>query len=124
MTAASSTRHGQAPDARTACRCTQPPSRPPHVCTAIAIPHTANPGIVQTVLTGSLRAVARTKLRVFGLGGSIDCEAGAYGEDVSERAKHRGHQEAGVAAYRNVFRPPRGRPGHRPGYRALGFTRV
>jgi len=45
------------------------------------------PDIVQTVLTGNLRAVARTKLRVFGLDGYIDWEAGAYGEDVSERAK-------------------------------------
>src|SRR5207249_8704603 len=42
------------------------------------------PDIVQTVLTGNLRAVARTKLRVFGLDRFIDWEAGAYGEDVSE----------------------------------------
>jgi len=45
------------------------------------------PNVIQTVLTGNLRAVAHTKLRVFGLDGFIDWEAGAYGEDVSERAK-------------------------------------
>jgi phosphoglycolate phosphatase len=45
------------------------------------------PGIVQTVLTGNLRAVAQVKLRVFGLDGYIDWKAGAYGEDASERTK-------------------------------------
>jgi phosphoglycolate phosphatase len=45
------------------------------------------PGIIQTVLTGNLRAVARIKLRVFGLDRYIDWKAGAYGEDASERAK-------------------------------------
>jgi phosphoglycolate phosphatase-like HAD superfamily hydrolase len=45
------------------------------------------PGIVQTVLTGNLREVALTKLRVFGLDKHIDFEVGAYGEDDSERAK-------------------------------------
>src|SRR6266536_3113769 len=37
------------------------------------------PDIVQTVLTGNLRAVACTKLRVFGLDGYIDSEVGSYG---------------------------------------------
>jgi phosphoglycolate phosphatase len=45
------------------------------------------PGIVQTVLTGNLRGVAMVKLRAFELEGYIDIEAGAYGEDDSERAK-------------------------------------
>jgi phosphoglycolate phosphatase-like HAD superfamily hydrolase len=47
----------------------------------------AVPGIVQTVLTGNLRHVALTKLRVFDLAKHIDFEVGAYGEDNSERAK-------------------------------------
>jgi phosphoglycolate phosphatase-like HAD superfamily hydrolase len=47
----------------------------------------ALPGMVQTVLTGNLREVAVTKLRVFGLTEHIDFEVGAYGEDDSERAK-------------------------------------
>jgi phosphoglycolate phosphatase len=44
-------------------------------------------GVVQTVLTGNIRAVAITKLRVFGLDVHIDFEVGAYGEDASRRAK-------------------------------------
>ncbi|MGC9670519.1 HAD family hydrolase [Planosporangium sp. 12N6] len=47
----------------------------------------AVPGTVQTVLTGNLREVAFTKLRVFDLATPIDFEVGAYGEDDSERAK-------------------------------------
>ncbi len=43
--------------------------------------------IVQTVLTGNLRAVAQVKLRVYGLDGYIDWKAGAFGEDASERTK-------------------------------------
>lgn len=45
------------------------------------------PNVIQTVLTGNLRAVAVVKLRVFGLDLYIDFEAGAYGEDDAERAK-------------------------------------
>jgi phosphoglycolate phosphatase-like HAD superfamily hydrolase len=45
------------------------------------------PGVVQTVLTGNLRAVAVVKLRVFGLHRHIDFEVGAYGEDDPERTK-------------------------------------
>jgi phosphoglycolate phosphatase len=44
-------------------------------------------GVIQTVLTGNLRAVAFTKLRVFDLDGYIEWEIGAYGEDAAERAK-------------------------------------
>ena len=43
--------------------------------------------VVQTVLTGNLRAVAATKLRVFGLDEYVDWAVGAYGEDASERAE-------------------------------------
>jgi len=45
------------------------------------------PNIIQTVLTGNLRAVAMTKLRVFGLDGFVDFEVGAYGDDEAERPK-------------------------------------
>jgi phosphoglycolate phosphatase-like HAD superfamily hydrolase len=45
------------------------------------------PGVIQTVLTGNLRAVAVTKLRVFGLDGFIDFEVGAYGDDAADRPK-------------------------------------
>jgi len=44
-------------------------------------------GVIQTVLTGNLRAVAVTKLRVFGLDGFIDIEVGAYGDDEEDRPR-------------------------------------
>jgi phosphoglycolate phosphatase len=44
-------------------------------------------GLVQTVLTGNLRAVAITKLRAFGLDEHIDFSIGAFGDDDSDRAK-------------------------------------
>jgi phosphoglycolate phosphatase-like HAD superfamily hydrolase len=42
-------------------------------------------GVVQTVLSGNFKRVARIKLAAFALDGRIDFEAGAYGEDASER---------------------------------------
>jgi phosphoglycolate phosphatase-like HAD superfamily hydrolase len=45
------------------------------------------PRVVQTVLTGNLRAVAIIKLRVFGLDQDIDFEVGAFGEDDPQRVK-------------------------------------
>lgn len=45
------------------------------------------PDVIQTVLTGNLRAVAVTKLRVFELDGLVDFEAGAYGDDEEVRPK-------------------------------------
>ena len=45
------------------------------------------PDFIQTVLTGNLRAVAETKLRVFDLDRFIDVEIGAYGDDESDRPK-------------------------------------
>jgi len=42
--------------------------------------------VVQTVLTGNLRAVALVKLRAFRLDQYIDFEVGAFGEDAPERA--------------------------------------
>ncbi|WP_273937195.1 HAD hydrolase-like protein [Kutzneria chonburiensis] len=43
--------------------------------------------VLQTVLTGNLRSVARIKLEVFGLDGFLDLAAGAYGDDASDRAQ-------------------------------------
>jgi phosphoglycolate phosphatase len=44
-------------------------------------------GVVQSVLTGNLRAVAYTKLSVFELDRHIDFEAGAFGDDDPVRAR-------------------------------------
>jgi phosphoglycolate phosphatase len=43
------------------------------------------PGVVQTVLSGNLRAVAITKLSAYGLDGYLDFDAGAFGEDAAKR---------------------------------------
>ena len=43
-------------------------------------------GIVQTVVSGNVRAVAEIKLRTFGLDRHIVWNVGAYGEDADERA--------------------------------------
>lgn len=40
------------------------------------------PGVVQTVLTGTIRPNAAEKLAAFGLDGSFDLEIGGYGSDV------------------------------------------
>jgi phosphoglycolate phosphatase len=45
----------------------------------------ARPEIVQSVLTGNIRAVAVVKLRTFGLDGLLDLSAGAYGDDAPAR---------------------------------------
>jgi phosphoglycolate phosphatase len=42
-------------------------------------------GAAQTVVTGNIRPVAETKLRVFGLDALLDLEAGGYGSDHSDR---------------------------------------
>jgi len=42
---------------------------------------------VQTLLSGNLRAVAVTKLRVFELDQYVDFEVGAYGDDEEDRSK-------------------------------------
>jgi phosphoglycolate phosphatase len=44
-------------------------------------------GVVQSVLTGNLRAVAEIKLRAFGLTSHVDLDAGAYGSDDQVRAR-------------------------------------
>ncbi|MDX3075817.1 HAD family hydrolase [Streptomyces sp. MI02-7b] len=43
------------------------------------------PGLVQTVVSGNVRAVAEIKLNVFGLDRHIAWDLGAYGEDNDER---------------------------------------
>jgi phosphoglycolate phosphatase-like HAD superfamily hydrolase len=46
-----------------------------------------SPTVVQTVLTGNLRAVAVIKLRAFDLDQYVDFEVGSYGEDDPERPR-------------------------------------
>ncbi|SDN05869.1 Phosphoglycolate phosphatase, HAD superfamily [Actinacidiphila guanduensis] len=46
----------------------------------------AVPGVVQTVVTGNVRAVAEIKLAAFDLDRPIQWDLGAYGEDADERA--------------------------------------
>jgi phosphoglycolate phosphatase len=61
-----------------------------------------NPTVFQTVLTGNLREVARIKLEVFDLDRFLDLDAGAYGDDHTERselvalAQHRATQRTGT----------------------------
>ncbi|MFI8942785.1 HAD family hydrolase [Streptomyces syringium] len=42
-------------------------------------------GVVQTVVSGNVRAVSEIKLQTFGLDGHIRWDLGAYGEDADER---------------------------------------
>jgi phosphoglycolate phosphatase-like HAD superfamily hydrolase len=42
--------------------------------------------VVQSVVTGNLRDVARAKLDAFGLGEGLDLDVGGYGDDGSDRA--------------------------------------
>jgi phosphoglycolate phosphatase len=51
-----------------------------------AISALARDGVVQTVVTGNIKAIAVTKLEVFGLTEHIDFEIGGYGSDDSTRA--------------------------------------
>ena len=50
-------------------------------------PLAADPGILQTVLTGNLVANARVKLTAFGLEQWLDLEVGAYGSDHADRTR-------------------------------------
>jgi phosphoglycolate phosphatase len=45
------------------------------------------PGVIQTVLSGNLRAVSVIKLRVFELDQYLDLKVGAYGDDDTDRPK-------------------------------------
>jgi phosphoglycolate phosphatase len=44
-------------------------------------------GIVQSVLTGNIKANARMKVTAVGLGDGLDFDAGAYGSDAEDRAE-------------------------------------
>jgi phosphoglycolate phosphatase len=48
---------------------------------------TGLPSVLQTVLTGNLRAVTMTKLRAFDLDHFLDFEIGAYADDEEDRPK-------------------------------------
>jgi len=47
----------------------------------------ADDSVVQSVLTGNLRAIAEVKLAAYGLGAGLDLDAGAYGGDHTDRAE-------------------------------------
>ncbi|GAB3862086.1 HAD family hydrolase [Dactylosporangium cerinum] len=60
--------------------------------------------LVQSVLTGNLREVARIKLEVFGLDRYVDLDAGAYGDDDTDRPKLVAiAQRRAMAKYGDVF---------------------
>ncbi|MEV0645485.1 haloacid dehalogenase-like hydrolase [Phytomonospora sp. NPDC050363] len=68
----------------------------------------AAPDVVQTVVTGNLRAIAHLKLAAFGLHERLDFEVGGYGDDHHDRAElvrlaHRRIQ----AEYRTTVAPHR-----------------
>ena len=44
----------------------------------------AGPGVVQSLLTGNIRALAEVKIGPLGLAGHLDLDIGAYGDDVHE----------------------------------------
>ena len=44
------------------------------------------PKVVQTVVTGNIRLIAKIKLEAFGLDGPLDFDIGGYGSDDGERA--------------------------------------
>lgn len=46
----------------------------------------ADPGVVQTLVTGNVPEVAAAKVAAFGLSGAFDAEIGGYGTDDSVRA--------------------------------------
>ncbi|MFF3276016.1 HAD family hydrolase [Streptomyces chrestomyceticus] len=47
----------------------------------------ADRGLLQTVVTGNVRAAAEVKVAAFGLDHHLDLTVGAYGEDAEERAE-------------------------------------
>jgi phosphoglycolate phosphatase-like HAD superfamily hydrolase len=47
----------------------------------------AEPGVLQSLLTGNLEANARMKVAAFGLDRWLDFEAGAYGSDDADRER-------------------------------------
>lgn len=65
----------------------------------------AESGILQSVLTGNLRAIARLKLDTFGLATHLDLDAGAYGDDHHNRAElvHLAQQRTGTPGSHTVL---------------------
>lgn len=62
------------------------------------------PELVQSVLTGNLREVARIKLEVFALDRYVDLDVGAYGDDDTDRPKLVAiAQRRAAAKYGTVF---------------------
>lgn len=55
--------------------------------------------VLQSVVSGNVKAVAQIKLRVFGLDGPIAWDVGAYGEDADERPDLVGLSLARAARY-------------------------
>ncbi|BBH66591.1 haloacid dehalogenase [Actinoplanes sp. OR16] len=65
-----------------------------------------DPGIVQTLVTGNVPAVARAKVAAFGLDDAFDAEVGGYGTDDSVRAGLvRRSLERAEAKYGERFHP-------------------
>jgi len=54
---------------------------------ALAAVAALGPGVVQSVLTGNVPAIARAKLAAFGLDSYLDLDAGAYGDHHEVRAE-------------------------------------
>ena len=66
----------------------------------------ADPGVVQTLVTGNVPEVAVAKVAAFGLAGVFDAEVGGYGTDDSVRATLvRRSLERAEAKYGGRFRP-------------------
>ncbi len=66
----------------------------------------ADPGVVQTLVTGNVPQVAAAKVAAFGLTGVFDAEVGGYGTDDSVRATLvRRSLERAEAKYGERFRP-------------------
>jgi phosphoglycolate phosphatase-like HAD superfamily hydrolase len=65
------------------------------------------PDIVQTVVTGNIRSVARNKLEALGLAGALDLDVGGYGTDDGDRAAlvraSRRRAEARYGAFTDVL---------------------
>jgi phosphoglycolate phosphatase-like HAD superfamily hydrolase len=76
----------------------------PGASEALAAVTALGPGVVQSVLTGNVPAIAEAKLAAFGLDGYLDLEVGAYGDHHEVRAElvHLARRRA-RAAYRRDF---------------------
>jgi phosphoglycolate phosphatase-like HAD superfamily hydrolase len=59
----------------------------PGASEALAAVAALGPGVVQSVLTGNVPAIAEAKLAAFGLDGYLDLDVGAYGDHHEVRAE-------------------------------------